>query len=126
MRRARSFAGKVARRGLIPGAIVLAILLTAWLLLPRPPLLDDIPFSSLARDRNGALIRLTTASDQRYRLPIRLSEIPPDLVQAVTTQEDRRYRSHLGVDFSALIRASLDFFLGHPRSGASTYSQAST
>src|SRR5260370_30090050 len=120
VRRVRSFARKAAPRILIPGAVVLAFLLTAWFLLPRPPLLDDIPFSSLALDRNGALMRLTTASDQRYRLPIRLSEIPPDLVQAVTTQEDRRYRSHLGVDFSALVRATLDFLLGHPRSGAST------
>ncbi len=118
--RARSFASKVARRGLIACAIVLVILLTFWLLLPRPPLLDNIPFSSLARDRNGALMRLTTAADQRYRLSVRLNEIPPDLMQAVMTQEDRRYRSHLGVDFSALVRASLDFLLGHPRSGAST------
>jgi penicillin-binding protein 1C len=120
VRRARSFARKAAPRVFVTGAIVLAILLTFWLLLPRPPLLDDIPFSSLARDRNGALMRLTTAADQRYRLPVRLSEIPPDLMQAVMTQEDRRYRSHLGVDFSALVRASLGFVLGHPRSGAST------
>lgn len=120
VQRARSIASKVVRRGLIPCAILLAILLIYWLFLPRPPLLDDIPFSSLARDRNGALMRLTTAADQRYRLPIRLNEIPPDLVQAVMTQEDRRYRSHLGVDFSALARVSLDFLLGHPRSGGST------
>jgi penicillin-binding protein 1C len=97
-----------------------ATLLIAWFFLPRPPLMDDVPFSAVARDRNGALLRLTTASDQRYRLPIRLNEVPPDLILAVMTQEDHRYRSHFGVDFVALIRASIDFVQGHPRSGAST------
>jgi penicillin-binding protein 1C len=100
--------------------LAVSILLTAWCFLPHPPLLDDVPFSAVARDRNGALMRLTTASDQRYRLPVRLNEVPPDLLLAVLTLEDHRYRSHFGVDFGALIRASIDFVQGHPRSGAST------
>ena len=111
---------KVLRRFVVAGAAIAPILLTAWFFLPRPPLLDDVPFSAVARDRNGALMRLTTASDQRYRLPVRLSQVPQDLIVAVTTQEDHRYRSHIGVDFGALIRASIDFVQGHPRSGAST------
>jgi penicillin-binding protein 1C len=112
--------GAVFRRLLVAGAILLIILLTAWFLLPRPPLLDDVPFSAVARDRNGALMRLTTASDQRYRVLVRLSQVPRDLILAVTTQEDHRYQSHFGVDFWALIRASIGFVQGHPRSGAST------
>ena len=105
---------------LLAVALAASILLTAWILLPRPPLLDNVPFSSVARDRNGVLLRLTTAADQKYRLSVSLNQIPSDLIQAVMTQEDRRYRSHLGVDFSALVRASVDLILGHPRSGAST------
>ena len=116
----RDRARKAAPRVLVIGASVLVILLTAWFFLPRPPLLDDVPFSAVARDRNGVLMRLTTASDQRYRVPVRLSEIPRDLILAVTTQEDHRYQSHLGVDFWALIRATVGFVQGHPRSGAST------
>jgi penicillin-binding protein 1C len=96
------------------------LLLTAWFFLPRPPLLDGVPFSAVARDRNGALLRLITASDQRYRLQVTTGEVPPDLIRAVTTQEDHHYRSHLGVDVGALIRAGIDFVQGHPRSGAST------
>ncbi|MBV8100349.1 MAG: penicillin-binding protein 1C [Verrucomicrobia bacterium] len=105
---------------LVAGAIAFAILLTAWFFLPRPPLLEDVPFSAVARDRNGVLMRLTTASDQRYRVQVKLSEVPRDLILAVTTQEDHRYRSHFGVDFGALLRATIDFVQGHPRSGAST------
>lgn len=113
-------AKKVLRRFVVAGVTTSSFLLTAWFFLPRPPLLDDIPFSAVARDRNGALMRLTTASDQRYRLPVRLNEVPQDLILAVTTQEDHRYRSHFGVDFGALLRASIGFIQGHPRSGAST------
>jgi penicillin-binding protein 1C len=112
--------GAVFRRFLVVGAVVFAGLLATWFFLSRPPLLDDVPFSTVARDRNGALMRLTTASDQRYRVQVRLSEVPQDLILAVTTQEDHRYRSHLGVDLGALLRVSIDFILGHPRSGAST------
>jgi penicillin-binding protein 1C len=113
-------ARKVLRRFVLAGALIASLLLTAWFFLPRPPLLDDVPFSAVARDRNGGLMRLTTASDQRYRLPVRLNEVPQDLILAVTTQEDHRYRSHFGVDFGALLRASIGFIQGHPRSGAST------
>ena len=113
-------AGKVLRRLIVASAIVSVSLLAAWFFLPRPPLLDDIPFSAVARDRNGGLMRLTTASDQRYRLPVRLNTVPQDLIVAVTAQEDHRYRSHFGVDFGALLRASIGFIQGHPRSGAST------
>jgi penicillin-binding protein 1C len=120
MTKPTGFGRRAARRLLFVSAMVLVSLLTSWLLLPRPPLLDNIPFSAFARDRNGMLMRLAMAADQRYRLPVEFNEIPPDLIQAVTTQEDRRYRSHLGVDFGALVRASVDFLLGHPRSGAST------
>jgi len=108
------------RRILLGVAATLLLLFAAWFFLPRPPLLDGIPFSSLARDRHGTLLRLTTASDQRYRLPIKLNEVPPDLILAVTTHEDRHYRAHFGVDLGALLRATVDLVLGHPRSGAST------
>ncbi|MBV8213288.1 MAG: penicillin-binding protein 1C, partial [Verrucomicrobia bacterium] len=100
--------------------LITSLLLTAWFFLPRPPLLEDVPFSAVARDRNGALMRLTIASDQRYRMSVKLNDVPQDLILAVTTQEDHHYQSHFGVDFGALIRAGIDFVQGHPRSGAST------
>jgi hypothetical protein len=31
-------------------ALVALLLFTVWFFLPRPPLLDDVPFSSVARD----------------------------------------------------------------------------
>ena len=110
----------VLRAAFLVALAAASLLFAAWFFLPRPLLLDDVPFSAVARDRNGALMRLNMASDQRYRVPVRLSEVPRDLILAVTTEEDHRYQSHFGVDFWALIRATTDFVQGHPRSGAST------
>jgi len=40
----------------------------AWLLLPKPPLLDGISFSQCVRDRNGKLLRVTLSADQKVRI----------------------------------------------------------
>ena len=40
----------------------------AWLLLPKPPLLDGISFSQCVRDRSGKLLRVTLSADQKFRL----------------------------------------------------------
>jgi penicillin-binding protein 1C len=103
--------------------LILACLLllgSGWYLLPRLQLMEGIPFSSIVRDRNGALLRLTTAADQRYRIRIGLDDIPNDLVEAVMTQEDRSYWNHIGVNPLSLFRAVGELLTGGTRSGAST------
>src|SRR5438093_9661485 len=40
----------------------------AWLLLPKPPLLESISFSQCVRDRNGKLLHVTLTTDQKYRV----------------------------------------------------------
>jgi penicillin-binding protein 1C len=102
---------------------VAACLLAAssgWYFLPRPLLLEGITFSSTIRDRNDALLRLTTAGDERYRTQIGMSEVPEDLVAAVMKQEDRGYWQHSGVNPLSLLRAVSELIIGGPRSGAST------
>jgi len=93
---------------------------SGWYLLPRPPLFEGVTFSSTVRDRHGALLRLTTASDQRYRMRVGMREVPEDLVEAVMTQEDRCYWQHVGVNPFSLLRATGELIIGGPRSGAST------
>jgi penicillin-binding protein 1C len=104
--------------------LFLSVLLLAagssWYFLPRPLLLEDVPFSSTIHDRHGALLRLTTASDQRYRMRIGMDEVPEDLVKAVMTQEDRCYWQHGGVNPLSVLRAIGELIIGGPRSGAST------
>src|SRR5438067_2979247 len=70
----------------------------AWLLLPKPPLLDGISFSQIVRDRNGKLLRVALTSDQKFRIWTPLSKISPDLVDATLRYEDKYYLKHLGVN----------------------------
>jgi penicillin-binding protein 1C len=98
----------------------LLLLSGAWYLLPRLPLMEGISFSSIVRDRKGALLRLTTAADQRYRIRVYPDDIPNDLVTAVMTQEDRSYWQHIGVNPLSLFRAAGELVSGGTRSGAST------
>src|SRR5215471_2840423 len=69
----------------------------AWLLLPKPPLLDGISFSQCVRDRNGKLLRVTLSADQKFRIWTPLEEISPDLIEATLRYEDKYYAHHPGV-----------------------------
>ncbi|HEY5992426.1 MAG TPA: penicillin-binding protein 1C [Candidatus Udaeobacter sp.] len=92
----------------------------AWLLLPKPPLLEGISFSQCVRDRNGKLLRVTLSSDQKFRIWTPLHEISPALIDATVRYEDKYYRHHPGVNPVALLRSALNLRPGHAQNGAST------
>ena len=104
--------------------ILLALLLTcafassAWLALPKPPLLEGVSFSQCVRDRNGKLLRVTLTTDQKYRVWTSLPDISPALIDATLQFEDKYYRYHPGVNPVALVRAALGLRPGAPHSGA--------
>lgn len=88
---------------------------------PRPSLSESVPLSTVVRDREGRLLRLTLASDQRYRLWVPLSEISPSLVEAVMLQEDAWFRRHAGVNPVSLVRGAWSTYAsGEARIGGST------
>lgn len=73
----------------------------------RPaPLREGIPFSRAVYARDGRLLRLTLSADGKHRLWVPLSEMSPLLVEATLLNEDRRFRSHPGVDFASLARSA--------------------
>lgn len=85
-----------------------------WHLLDRPVALE-------VTDRHGAPLRLFLAADERWRLPVSLDELPPELVAAVIASEDRRFGRHPGVDPLAVLRATwANLRAGRVVSGAST------
>jgi penicillin-binding protein 1C len=92
----------------------------AWWLLPKPPLLDGVPFSTLVRDRQGGVLRITRAADDRRRVFVPLAQISPRIVEATLFHEDRHYRAHPGVNPIALARAAACWLFGAERGGAST------
>src|SRR6266700_25744 len=92
----------------------------AWLLLPKPPLLEGISFSQCVRDGNGKLLRVTLSADQKFRIWTPLHDISPALIDATLRFEDKYYRHHPGVNPVALLRSALNLRPGHAHSGAST------
>lgn len=94
-----------------------------WLLIPKPPLLDGVAFSTAAYDQHRQLLRLTLSKDQTYRFYLPLAEISPLMVEATLLHEDRHFYRHPGVNPVALARAAWRTYLGGGRrSGGSTLS----
>ena len=76
-----------------------------WLALPKPPLLDGIPFSQCVRDRNGKILRVSLAADQRFRIYTPLPAIALELIDATLKYEDQHFSRHPGVNPVSLVRS---------------------
>ncbi|HKH45639.1 MAG TPA: penicillin-binding protein 1C [Thermoanaerobaculia bacterium] len=85
-----------------------------WETLNRPP-------ATVVTDHTGEPLRFFLPTDHRWRFPVRLAELPPELPEALVASEDQRFRRHLGVDPVAVVRAAWsNVRAGEVVSGAST------
>ncbi len=85
-----------------------------WHALERPP-------AVVVADREGAPLRFFLPADERWRLPVRLDELPPELPRALVAAEDRWFWRHPGVNPLAAVRAAwTNLRAGRVVSGAST------
>ncbi len=87
---------------------------------PAPPLLDNVPFSTLIVDRHGKVLRMGLAADQKYRERTSLAHIPPHVQKAALLYEDRYFYQHPGVNPLSMLRAAWSTFTGGRRMGGST------
>lgn len=102
-------------------AAVLLSLALGWLFVPRPDLASRAGESTAWFDRNGKLLRLQLAADDRYRLKVPLDQVADVMQQATLLYEDQDFYDHSGVDLAALARAAWQtWVLGDRRIGAST------
>jgi penicillin-binding protein 1C len=86
-----------------------------------PPLGKDVVFSTSVVDREGRLLRVYATTDGRWRLPARVADVDPQFFDVLYAFEDKRFRSHHGVDPLALLRAALQLMSsGRIQSGGST------
>ncbi|MEM1261018.1 MAG: penicillin-binding protein 1C [Pseudomonadota bacterium] len=100
-----------------------AVLFGLWWFCPQPSLYGTTPFSVAVVDRNGELLRLALASDERYRLRVPLDEISTTAIDATLLYEDRHFFTHPGVNPAALIRAAWTTYVRRQRPvGGSTIS----
>jgi penicillin-binding protein 1C len=95
----------------------------AWIASLGPlPLAQAQQVSPSVIDRNGKLLRAYAMADGRWRLPVDArTGVDPGYLTLLLAYEDRRFRSHAGVDPLALGRAALQLLMrGHIVSGGST------
>lgn len=115
----------------VMGAATLAVLLAAgafftldWLDRAFPPPLEsDGGLSVEVLDRDGALLRAYAAQDGRWRLKADVGKLDPQFLKMLIAYEDKRFRTHSGVDPMALARAAIQLVAnGRIVSGGSTLS----
>jgi penicillin-binding protein 1C len=107
-------------RWLLVAVAVCVVTLVVVRLWPRPPLAAGVLQSVEVVDREGRLLRLTLAADQRYRLWTPLDRMSPTLVDAVLLHEDAWFRWHPGVNPLSLARGAWSTYSGEARIGGST------
>src|SRR5262245_46438903 len=123
--KARSLIGRLAR-----GALLATVVLTcaavgaiawAWTHLEPLSLARAEALSVTVLDRNDRLLRAYAAADGRWRLPVEVGDVDPRYLAMLLAYEDKRFRSHPGVDVWAMLRAAWQL-VRHQRivSGGST------
>lgn len=101
--------------------VTVCLLWLAYYFAPKPDIKRFTPYSHAYFDKHGALLKLTLASDDRYRLYQPLSALSLSMVEATLLYEDQDYFNHRGVDFAAILRAAWDTYIIRSRKvGAST------
>ncbi|MFZ0871027.1 MAG: penicillin-binding protein 1C [Rhodanobacter sp.] len=102
------------------GFALIAAILIGCRLWPHPPLRSWLPSSTAVYDDHDHLLRLTLASDDRYRLWVPLKDISPQLVEGVLLHEDRWYYVHAGFNPYGLLRGAWVTYArhGHPQGGS--------
>lgn len=122
MERTFHLIGRFVRRWqnwLVGAALVFAVL-AGFRLWPHTPLRDYKPSSVAVYDAKGHLLRLTLASDDRYRLWVPLEDVSPELRDAVMLREDRWFYWHPGFNPYGLARGAFVTYLrrGIPQGGS--------
>jgi penicillin-binding protein 1C len=120
--RKRSRAGRAI---CVAGVLALLSLggFVAWIFSLGPlPVREAKEVSTTIVDRHGKLLRAYAMADGRWRLPVHAgSDVDPTYLKLLFAYEDRRFRSHRGVDPLALGRAAFQLLTrGHIVSGGST------
>jgi penicillin-binding protein 1C len=114
---------KLAAVVMAAAGLILTGAFAAWVVSLGPlPLAQAEQVSTTVVDRNGKLLRAYAMADGRWRLLVDAkAAVDPGYIKLLLAYEDRRFRSHAGVDPLALGRAAFQLVTrGHIVSGGST------
>ena len=103
---------------LVSGAVAAGLWIRALPPLPQPAALS---YSAEVIDRDGRLLRPYATDEGRWRLKADVDDVDPRYLAMLIAYEDKRFRSHRGVDPLAITRAAWQL-IAHREivSGAST------
>ena len=102
-------------------AICVAVLTACVVAVPVPDPVFPDDYGTMVLDTHGEVLHTYLATDEQWRFRLEGTDLAPKLVTAVLAAEDRRFRTHPGVDPLALSRAVIENLrAGEVRSGAST------
>jgi len=124
-RKPRSLPWRLVRGALLAIAVPLCVAAgtIAWIWAGLEPLsmARAEALSVTVLDRNDRLLRAYAAPDGRWRLPAEVKDVDPRYQAMLLAYEDKRFRSHAGVDALAMLRAGWQL-IRHQRivSGGST------
>ena len=90
---------------LLAACIAIAAL-AAVVIVGRPPLDRAEAVSTTVLDADGHLLRAFTTPGGHWRLPLEPADVDPRYLAMLIAYEDKRFRSHGGVDLLALARAA--------------------
>ncbi|MCD8139598.1 MAG: transglycosylase domain-containing protein [Planctomycetaceae bacterium] len=115
--------GRIRRLAVAVVAIPLALTLALTLTFYTADALSRFPVEEVAailHEARAADPGTTPRMDEdgRWRSPVSLKAVAPSLVDATIAVEDKRYRSHPGVDVVALARAALHALVGRHGGGS--------
>lgn len=91
--------------------------------MPSPNNLRTLPTPTTTEfyDRNGVL--LYRFYEGKNRTPVKLSDLPPYLIQASIAMEDKNFYYHPGIDITGIARAAIVFLQANEIQGGSTITQ---
>jgi penicillin-binding protein 1C len=94
--------------GVVVGIVILAVVGAIgiiWLQLGPLPLSRAESLSVTVLDRDDRLLRAYTTADGRWRVPVEVKDVDPRYLAMLVAFEDKRFRSHHGIDAWAVGRA---------------------
>jgi penicillin-binding protein 1C len=101
--------------------ILFALLAFFFLLNFLFPLKDNIEYSTVVTDKDGAVVHAFLTKDEKWRMRSQLGEISPLLRKTIVAKEDKYFYSHPGINIIAIFRAAFNnLFHLRRTSGAST------
>lgn len=87
----------------------------------NPPPLAEPATSVEVVDRDGALLRALATPEGAWRFRVTLDNVDPHFLNMLIAYEDKRFRTHRGIDLAAIARAAFQFAAnGRIISGGST------